>query len=151
MEAVGADAPVQLGDEVAGGGEHDRVKATVTVGQPCAEQLLGRGDGVANVDALPIEVEAESFRSAVTKDEGGSRLCLIIKPVQFGQPVSAVDGLEVTEHAASADRRKLLIIADQPDAAASLHNEVNGGVEGGVSAIPASSMITNVDSPTLEA
>ena len=103
------------------------------------------------MDALPIEVEAESFRSAVTKDERGSRLCLIIKPVQFGQPVRAVDGLEVAEHAASADRRKLLIITDQPDAAASLHNEVNGGVEEGVSAIPASSMITNVDPPTLEA
>ena len=65
------------------------------------------------------------------KVEGGSRLCLIIKPVQFGQPVRAVDGLEAAEHAASADRRKLLIITDQPDAAASLHNEVNGGVEGG--------------------
>ena len=124
VEAVGAGAPVQLGDEVTGGGEHDRVEATVTVGLPCAEQLLGRGGGVADVDALPIEVEAERFRSAVTQDEGGSGLCLIIKPVQFGQPVRAVDGLEVAEHAAGADRRKLLIITDQPDAAASPHDEV---------------------------
>jgi hypothetical protein len=35
------------------------------------------------------------------KVEGGSRLCLITKPVQFGQPVRAVDGLEAAEHAAA--------------------------------------------------
>jgi hypothetical protein len=55
---------------------------------------------------------------------------LIIKPVQLGKPVRAVDGLDVPEHAAGADRRQLLIITDQPDTAASLHDEVGGGVEG---------------------
>jgi hypothetical protein len=82
------------------------------------------------VDTLPIEVEAERFRSAITKDEGGNGLCLIIKPVQLGKPVRAVDGLDIAQNTAGADRRELLIITDQPDAASSLHDEVDCGVEG---------------------
>jgi hypothetical protein len=79
VKAAGAGTPVQLGDEVAGRGDHEAVEAAVTVGLPRAEQLLGRGGGVADVDALLIEIEAERFRSAVTKGEGGGGLCLIIK------------------------------------------------------------------------
>ena len=41
-----------------------------------------------------------------------------------------MDSLDVAEYAAGADRRELLIITDQPDAAASPHNEIDGGVEG---------------------
>ena len=37
LEAVGAGALVQLGDEVAGRGEHDRVEAAVAVGPPCGD------------------------------------------------------------------------------------------------------------------
>jgi hypothetical protein len=41
-----------------------------------------------------------------------------------------VNGLDVAEHPAGADRRELLIITDQPDAATTPHNEVDGGIQG---------------------
>ena len=57
--------------------------------------------------------------------------------------------LDVTEHAAGTDRSELLIITDQPDTLlprpiTNLERRCPGR---GVSAIPASSMITNVDRP----
>jgi hypothetical protein len=84
VEAVGAGALVELGGEVAFGCEHDRFEAAVTVGLPCGEQLLCCCGGVTDVHAAAVEVEAERFRSAITKGEGGSGLCLIIKPVGSG-------------------------------------------------------------------
>jgi hypothetical protein len=43
--------------------------------------LLGGGGGVADVDALPIKVEAERFGSAVAQREGGCGLCRVYDPV----------------------------------------------------------------------
>ena len=48
--------------------------------------------------------------------------------MQLGQPDRAVAGLDVAEHTAGSDRGELLIITDEPDTAATLHNEVDGGV-----------------------
>ena len=39
-------------------------------------------------------------------------------------------GLDVAEDAAGADRGELLIVTDQPDAAAAVDDELDGGVEG---------------------
>ena len=39
-------------------------------------------------------------------------------------------GLDVAQHAAGADRGQLLVVPDQPDAAAPGEDEVDGGVEG---------------------
>ena len=63
----------------------------------------------------------------------------------------AVGLFDVAEDAAGADRGELLIITDQPDTCTSIDGELHGGVEVRVSAMPASSMITNVDGPTAAA
>ena len=100
------------------------------VGLPGVEDGVEGGGGVADVDALPVEVEAERFGSAVAQSEGGGGLGRVGEPVQFGQPDRAVGGLDVAEHAAGADRGELLIITDQPDTAAATDDELDGGVQG---------------------
>jgi hypothetical protein len=76
---VGAGTLVQLADEVAGGGEHDRVEAAVAVGPPRGEQLLGGRGDVADVDALPIKVEAERLGPAVAQGKGGCGFCRVLQ------------------------------------------------------------------------
>jgi hypothetical protein len=78
---VGAGALVQLRDEVAGGGEHDRIQAAVPVGLPRSEQLLSRRGGVADVDPLMIKVEAERFGSALAERQAGGSLSRVLEPV----------------------------------------------------------------------
>jgi hypothetical protein len=56
---------------------------------------------------------------------------------------------DVAEDTSSTDSGQLLIITDQPNTAAATNNELNGGVEESVSAIPASSINTNVEGPIL--
>jgi hypothetical protein len=67
--------------------------------------------------------------------------------VQFTQQDCAIVGFDVTKHPAGADRGELLIITDQPNTAAAADDELDGVSRERVSAIPASSMITNVDRP----
>jgi hypothetical protein len=43
--------------------------------------LLGGRCGVADVDPLPIEEEAESLGSAVAQRERGRSLCSVLEPV----------------------------------------------------------------------
>ena len=71
VEAVGAGPLVELGDQVAGGGEHDRVQAGGAVGLPGGEDVLGHGGQVADVDAVAVEVEAERLGVALAQREGG--------------------------------------------------------------------------------
>ena len=111
-------------DQFAGRGQHDRVQAVAAVGLPGVEDGVEGGGGVADVDALPVEVEAERFGSAVAEGEGGGGLGGVGEPVQFGEPDRAVAGLDVAEHPAGADRGELLIITDQPDAAAAADDEL---------------------------
>ena len=73
-EAVGAGALVELGDQLAGGGEHDRVEAGGPVGRPGGEDILGAGGEVADVDAVVVEVEPERLGSAVAQGQGWPRL-----------------------------------------------------------------------------
>jgi hypothetical protein len=75
------------------------------------------------VDASPVEVEAERFRLAVAEGEGGGGLSRVGEPVQFSQPDRAMARLDVAKHAAGTDRSELLIITDQPDAAAATDHE----------------------------
>jgi hypothetical protein len=82
------------------------------------------------VDALPVEVEAERFRSSVSQCEGGGGLGWVMEAVELGQSDRAVAGLDVAEHTAGTDGGELLIITDQPDTAAAADDELHGGVEG---------------------
>ena len=97
---------------------------------PGVEDGVEGGGEVADVDASPVEVEAERFGSAVAEGEGGGGFGRVGEPVQLGQPDRAVAGLDVAEHAAGADRGELLIITDQPDTAAAADDELDGGVQG---------------------
>ena len=58
-----AGALVELGDQLAGGGEHDRVQPGRSVGSPGGEDILGDGGEVADVDPAVVEVEAERLGS----------------------------------------------------------------------------------------
>ena len=81
------------------------------------------------MDASPVQVEAEGFRSAVAEREGGGGFGGVGKAVQLGEPHHAVAGLDVTQHPAGADRSELLIITDQPDTAAAADHKLDGGVQ----------------------
>ena len=129
-EAVVAGALVELRDQLPGRGQHDRIESTAAVVLPGVEDGVEGGGGVADVDPLPVEVEAERFGSAVADGEGGGGFGRVGEPVQFGEPDRAITGLDVAEDPAGADRGQLLIITDQPDAAAAADDELDGGVEG---------------------
>ena len=129
-EAVIAGALVEPADQLPGRRQHDGVQTSGAVGPPAVEDGVEGGGGVADVDASPVQVEAERFGSAVAEGEGGGGFGRVGKAVQFSQPDRAMAGLDVTEDAAGADRGELLIIADQPDTAAPPHNELDGGVQG---------------------
>ena len=88
------------------------------------------GGGVADVDALPVEVEADCFGLAVAEGEGGGGFGRVGEAVQLGEPEGAIAGLDVAEHPAGADGGELLIITDKPDAAAAADDELDGGVQG---------------------
>ena len=62
IEAMRAGTAVQFGDEVPGGGDHDRVEPSRSVGNPSAERILGGGGEVADMDAAVIKVELERLR-----------------------------------------------------------------------------------------
>ena len=129
-EPVGAGPLVELADQFAGGGEHDRIQAVAPVGLPCREDLLGQRGEVADMDASLVEVEAERFGPAVAEGEGGGAFGGVGEPEQLGEPERAVGVGDVAEHAAGADRGELLVVADQPDTAAASDDEVDGGVKG---------------------
>jgi hypothetical protein len=127
---VVAGALVEAADKLAGRGQHDGVEALAAVVLPCVEDAVEGGGGVADVDALPVKVEAERFGLAVTQGEGGSGFGGVGEPVQLGEPDRAITGLDVAEHPAGTDRGELLIITDQPDTATAADDELDGGVQG---------------------
>ena len=75
-------------------------------------------DSLEHPGPTPVRVEAECFGSAVAAGEGGGGLGRVGEPVQLGEPDRAIAGLDVAQHPAGADGGQLLIITDQPDAAA---------------------------------
>ena len=129
-DVFGAGALVELRGEFAGGGEHQRIQPGVPVGLPGGVQLVGGGGEVADVDPVVVEVEAERFRPALAQGKGGGGFGRVGEAVEFGEPDGAVGGGDVAEDAAGADRRQLLVVADEPDTSAAADDEVDGGVEG---------------------
>jgi hypothetical protein len=81
---------VESADQLTGRRQHDRIKAVVAVGVPGVEDVVEGGGGVADVDASPVQVEAENLRSAVADGEGGRALGRVGEPVQFGESDRAV-------------------------------------------------------------
>ena len=129
-EAVGLGAVVELGDELAGGGEHDRVQPVVAVVRPRGEHVLGGGGGVADVDPAAVEVEPERLGVPVAKRQGGGGFGGVGEPHQLGQAQRPVGGGDVPQDAAGTDRGELLVVTDQPDRAAAGDHEVDDGGQG---------------------
>ena len=131
VETMCAGSAVEFGDEVAGGGDHDRVESSRSVGNPSREGILRGGGEVADMDAAVIEVEVEcldgspSRRASDAAASAGS-----VKRCSSVESEGAVGVFDVAEDAAGADRGELLIITDQPDAPTTSDGELDGGVEG---------------------
>ena len=132
-EAVKAGAFVEFGDQRVGGGKQDRVAAGSQVGGP---GLVGhvRGGGIG-ADMHPVVVDVEPDRGGVTGADGKAG-------GGFGGPGFGVgeaydgaqgDGVvgvgEIAQNAAGADRRQLLIVADEAHAGAARHRVSDEGVE----------------------
>jgi hypothetical protein len=56
---------VELGDELAGRGEHDRVESDGSVGNPSSEHIRSDLGNVSDVNPAMIEIEAECAGIAV--------------------------------------------------------------------------------------
>ena len=115
IETMRAGTAVQFGDQVPGGGEHDRVEPSRSVGNPSVERILSRGGHVADMDTAVIKVELEPRRVALAEGERCCRFGGVGEAMQLGQAEGAVGVLDVAKHTAGADRGELLIISDQPD------------------------------------
>ncbi len=63
IKAMRAGTAVEFGDQVAGGGEHDRVEPGRSVGNPSVERILGGGGEVADMNPTVIKVEVERLGS----------------------------------------------------------------------------------------
>ena len=130
LESVGAGLLVELADQLAGGGEHDRVQPRGTVGLPGREHVLGHGGQVADVHPVAVEVEAQGLGLALAQRQRGGAFGRVGEPDELGQLQRAVGGADVAQHAAGADRGELLVVADQADAAAALEDVLHGDVQG---------------------
>ena len=60
---------VEFGDQLAGGGEHDRVEPCRPIGNPSAERILSRGGHVADMNTAVIKVEVQRRRVAFAEGE----------------------------------------------------------------------------------
>jgi hypothetical protein len=69
IETMRAGTGVQLGDEVPGGGDHDRVEPSRSIGNPSAERILSRGGPIADMDPAVIKVEVECLWFAFSEGE----------------------------------------------------------------------------------
>ena len=114
VEAVGAGAVVEVGDQFAGGGEHDRIPPNRPVSCPRGEGVLCGGGQVADVDASVVEVEVQCGGVAVAEGEGGGGFGGVGEAVQLGELEGAVGVFDVAEDAAGADGGELLVVTDQP-------------------------------------
>ena len=69
VEAMITGATVEFGDKLAGGGEHDRVEPSRSVGNPSRERILSGGGEVPDMNAAVIEIEVECLGVAVAEGE----------------------------------------------------------------------------------
>jgi hypothetical protein len=116
-DTVHASALVEVGGQLAGGGEHDRVESGGSVRSPSRESVFGGLGEVTDVDASLIKIEVECCRIAFAKCKGGCRFGGVGEAVELGEVEGAVGVLDVAEDAAGADGGELLIIADEPSPA----------------------------------
>ena len=76
VEAMIAGAAVELGDELAGRSEHDRVESDGSVGNPSSEGILGDLGEITDMNTAMIEIEAECARDRLP----AGRARLVLRP-----------------------------------------------------------------------
>src|SRR4029450_4577418 len=91
----GPGAVVEPADQLPGRSQHDRIETMPAVVLPGVENTVEGGGGVADVDASPVQVEAERFGPAVADGEGGGGFGRVCEAMQFGEPEGAVACLDV--------------------------------------------------------
>jgi hypothetical protein len=69
IETMRAGTAVEFGDEVPGGGDHDRVEPGRLVGSPSREGILRCGGEVTDMNAGMIKVEVECLGFAFAEGE----------------------------------------------------------------------------------
>ena len=62
VEAMITGATVEFGDKLAGGGEHDRVEPSRSIGNPSVERILNCGGQVPDMNTAVIKVEVEASK-----------------------------------------------------------------------------------------
>ena len=62
---------VELSDELAGRGEHDRVESDGSVGNPSSERIFGDLGEITDMNTAMIEIEAECAGIAFPQGERG--------------------------------------------------------------------------------
>jgi hypothetical protein len=129
-EAMLAGAPVEVGDQLAGGGEHDRVESDGSVGNPSGEGILGDLGEITDMNTAMIEIEAECAGISFPQGERGLCFGRVGEAVQLGELQGAVNVLDVAEDTASSDCSELLIITDQSDTRPAVDGELHCSVEG---------------------
>gem|GEM_PF-4138808 len=82
------------------------------------------------MDPAGVQVEPEGLGLSLAQCEGRGALGRVGEPQQLGQAGRSVGGLDVAQYPAGADRSELLVISDEPDAAAATHDELHGSVQG---------------------
>ena len=71
VEAMIPGAAVELGDQLAGRGEHDRVESAGSIGNPSSERILGDLGEITDMNTAMIEIEAECAGIAFPQGERG--------------------------------------------------------------------------------
>jgi hypothetical protein len=125
-----AGAAVQVGDQLAGRSEHDRVQSGRSILNPSGEGILGDLGEITDMNPAVIEIEAECTGIPFPQGERGLCFGRDGEAVQLGQVQGAVHVLDVAEDAAGADGGELLIITNQPDTRPVVESEPDCGVEG---------------------
>ena len=120
---------VEFADQVTGGCQHERVQAVRLVVIPGVEDLLGQGREVADMDAVVVEVEPECLWSPFSQGERRGGFGWVGEAQDLGEPGGPVCGLDVAQHAASADGGQLPVVSDEADAATAADHVVDGAVE----------------------
>ena len=89
IETMRAGTSVQFGDQVPGGGDHDRLEPSRSIGNPTVERILCRGGHVADMDPAMIKVELERRRVALAEGKRCCRFGGFGEAMQLGQAEGA--------------------------------------------------------------
>jgi hypothetical protein len=84
------------------------------VGSPCLEEVFGECCQVADVDPLPVEVEAQRFRPAVAQRQRCGRFGWVVESVQLGQPNRAITVFDVARTTDKPEQSVDLLVAETP-------------------------------------